>query len=181
MEIERILEWYGKLTNLKYASLRYFNAAGYDPNGKINHIEKYPQNLIPILMEVAVGNREIVEVFGDDYDTKDGTGYRDYIHVTDLANAHIKSIEYLKSNDNITLNLATGDSYSVIDLIETTKKISNKDVPYRVVSRRDGDPAQLFAKSSMAYNLLNWKPKHSTLKSIIETSWSIYSKKYLSK
>ena len=179
LEIERILEWYGKLTDLKYASLRYFNAAGYDPNGKINHIEKDPQNLIPIIMEVATGNRKFVEVFGNDYDTKDGTGYRDYIHVTDLANAHIKSIEYLKTGGNITLNLGTGDKYSVIDLIKITKKISNQEVPYRIVPRRSGDPAQLYAKSSMAYDILNWVPNNSKLKSIIETTWKVYSKKYL--
>ena len=148
LEIERILEWYGKLTDLKFANLRYFNAAGYDPSSKISHIEKDPENLIPIVMEVASGKREKVKIFGNDYNTNDGTGCRDYIHVTDLAIAHIKSFEYLKNHNNITLNLATGDSYSVLEIINMTKEISNKDINYEFVERRDGDVEELYAKSS---------------------------------
>ena len=176
LEIERILEWYGKLTGLKFANLRYFNAAGHDPSSKISHIEKDPENLIPIVMEVASGKREKVKIFGNDYNTNDGTGCRDYIHVTDLAIAHIKSFEYLKNHNNITLNLATGDSYSVLEIINMTKEISNKDINYEFVERRDGDVEELYAKSSMAYDLLDWKPKYSKLKSILQTSWSVYSK-----
>ena len=176
LEIERILEWYGKLTDLKFANLRYFNAAGHDPNNKMHHIEKDPQNLIPIVMEVASGKRKKVKIFGNDYNTKDGTGYRDYIHVTDLAIAHIKSLEYLKRHKNITLNLATGDCHSVLDVINMTKEISNNDICYEFFDRRDGDVDELYAKSSMANTLLDWKPEHSTLKSIVQTSWSVYSK-----
>jgi UDP-glucose 4-epimerase len=141
LEIERILKWYGELKGLKYATLRYFNAAGYDPQRRIQFLEKNPANLIPIVMEVASGRREKMEVFGNDYDTSDGTGVRDYIHVTDLATAHVKAIEYLNENESIILNLATGESHSVLDVINKTKEISGKNIPYHIVDRRPGDPA----------------------------------------
>ena len=147
---------------------------------KIHHIEKDPQNLIPIVMEVASGKRKQVKIFGNDYNTKDGTGYRDYIHVTDLASAHIKSIEYLLNHSNITLNLATGDSHSVLEVINMTKEISNKNINYEFTERREGDLDELYSKSSIAKDLLNWSPNNSSLKSIIQTSWNIYSKKLLS-
>jgi len=178
LEIERILQWYNNLTGLKYAALRYFNAAGYDKKGRINHLEKNPQNLIPIVMEVASGYRKKLEVFGNDYDTKDGTGMRDYIHVTDLAEAHCKTIEYLNNHDCLTINLATGYSYSVLDVIEMTKKISNKEISYNFTDRRDGDPDQLFSISSLASDLLEWEPKFSDLETIIKDSWRVYSNKY---
>ena len=177
LEIERILDWYNNLTGLKYAALRYFNAAGYDKEGRINHLEKNPQNLIPIVMEVASGFRKKLEVFGNDYDTKDGTGMRDYIHVTDLAKAHIKAIDYLIDHDSLTINLATGDSHSVLDVIEMTKSITNKEILYDFVDRREGDPGQLFSSSSIASNLLDWQPECSDLKSIIKDTWQVYANK----
>ena len=177
LEIERILDWYNNLTGLKYAALRYFNAAGYDKEGRINHLEKNPQNLIPIVMEVASGFREKLEVFGNDYDTKDGTGMRDYIHVTDLAKAHIKAIDYLKDHDSLTINLATGDSHSVIDVIKMAKRITNKEILYDFAARRDGDPAQLFSSSSMASDLLDWQPECSDIESIIKDTWQVYANK----
>ena len=177
LEIERILDWYNNLTGLKYAALRYFNAAGFDKEGRINHLEKNPQNLIPIVMEVASGFREKLEVFGNDYDTKDGTGMRDYIHVTDLAKAHIKAIDYLKDHDSLTMNLATGDSHSVLDVIEMAERITNKEILYDFVDRREGDPGQLFSSSSIASNLLDWQPVCSDLKSIIKDTWQVYANK----
>ena len=177
LEIERILDWYNNLTGLKYAALRYFNAAGYDKEGRINHLEKNPQNLIPIVMEVASGFREKLEVFGNDYDTKDGTGMRDYIHVTDLAKAHIKAIDYLKDHDSLTINLATGDSHSVLDVIEMAKRITNKEILYDFVDRRDGDPDKLFSSSSMASDLLDWQPECSDIESIIKDTWQVYANK----
>ena len=177
LEIERILDWYNNLTGLKYAALRYFNAAGYDKEGRINHLEKNPQNLIPIVMEVASGFREKLEVFGNDYDTKDGTGVRDYIHVTDLAKAHIKAIDYLKDHDSLTINLATGDSHSVIDVIKMAKSITNKEILYDFAARRDGDPAQLFSSSSMASDLLDWQPECSDIESIVKDTWQVYANK----
>ena len=173
--IEKILEWYKNLSGLKFASLRYFNAAGYDKEGRINHLEKNPQNLIPILMEVACGLRKKVDIFGNDYNTKDGTGMRDYIHVTDLAKAHIQAIDYLKDNDSITVNLATGNSYSVLDVIEITKKITNINISYDFGDRRDGDLDQIFSSSSIASDILEWKPKYSDLETIIKDTWAIYS------
>ena len=129
-------------------------------------------------MEVASGYRKKLEVFGNDYDTKDGTGMRDYIHVTDLAEAHCKTIEYLNNHDCLTINLATGYSYSVLDVIEMTKKISNKEISYNFTDRRDGDPDQLFSISSLASDLLEWEPKFSDLETIIKDSWGVYSIKY---
>ena len=174
LEIERILKWYGELKGLKYATLRYFNAAGYDPQRRIQFLEKNPANLIPIVMEVASGRREKMEVFGNDYDTSDGTGVRDYIHVTDLATAHVKAIEYLNENESIILNLATGESHSVLDVINKTKEISGKNIPYHIVDRRPGDPAELYAGTTLAFDQLDWKANHSGLKSLIETTWEVY-------
>ena len=174
LEIERILKWYGELKGLKYATLRYFNAAGYDSQRRIQFLEKNPANLIPIVMEVASGRREKMEVFGNDYDTTDGTGVRDYIHVTDLATAHVKAIEYLNENESIILNLATGESHSVLDVINKTKEISGKNIPYYIVDRRPGDPAELYAGTTLAFDQLDWKAYHSGLKSLIETTWQVY-------
>jgi len=174
LEIERILKWYGELKGLKYATLRYFNAAGYDPQRRIQFLEKNPANLIPIVMEVASGRREKMEVFGNDYDTSDGTGVRDYIHVTDLATAHVKAIEYLNENESIILNLATGESHSVLDVINKTKEVSGKDIPFNIVDRRPGDPAELYARTTLAFDQLDWKANHSGLKSLIETTWQVY-------
>jgi len=174
LEIERILKWYGELKGLKYATLRYFNAAGYDSQRRIQFLEKNPANLIPIVMEVASGRREKMEVFGNDYDTSDGTGVRDYIHVTDLATAHVKAIEYLNENESIILNLATGESHSVLDVINKTKEISGKNIPYHIVDRRPGDPAELYAGTTLAFDQLDWKANHSGLKSLIETTWEVY-------
>ena len=128
-------------------------------------------------MEVASGFRKKLEVFGNDYDTKDGTGMRDYIHVTDIAKAHIKTIDYLKDHNSLTINLATGDSYSVLDIIEMAKRITNKKILYDFVDRRDGDPDQLFSSSSMSSNLLDWQPECSDLKSIIKDTWQVYANK----
>jgi len=174
LEIERILKWYGELKGLKFAALRYFNAAGYDPLGRLILLENDPANLLPIVMEVASGKREKVQVFGNDYDTHDGTGVRDYIHVTDLASAHLKAIEYLNENENITVNLATGECHSVLDVISLAKEISGKEIPYNIVDRRPGDPAELYAGTNMAYDHLGWKAEHSDLKTLLETTWMVY-------
>jgi len=174
LEIERILKWYGELKGLRFAALRYFNAAGYDSLGRITSLENDPENLIPIVMEVASGRRQKMEVFGDDYDTDDGTGVRDYIHVTDLASAHVKSIEYLNENASLTVNLATGESHSVLDVINLAKEISGKDIPFDIVDRRPGDPAKLYAGTNRAFESLNWEAKYSDLKTLLETTWKVY-------
>ena len=173
--IESFLEWYGKLRGLKYASLRYFNAAGYDPKGRILGLEQNPANLLPIVMEVASGVRDKMEVFGDDYDTPDGTGVRDYIHVSDLASAHVKALDYLQSGDSIMVNLATGKGYSVMEVIENAREITGHPIPYEITARRDGDPAKLIATSKSAGELLGWETKFSDLESLLKSMWRVYA------
>ena len=175
--IESFLEWYGKLRGLKYVSLRYFNAAGYDPKGRILGLEQNPANLLPIVMEVASGVRDKMEVFGNDYDTPDGTGVRDYIHVSDLASAHVKALDYLQSGDSIMVNLATGEGYSVLEVIEKAREITGHPIPYEITARREGDSAQLIATSESAGELLDWEPKLSDLESLLKTTWRVYSAK----
>ena len=176
LEIEKILQWYSELKGLKFAALRYFNAAGYDINGRLNFLEKNPANLIPTTMEVASGMRNKIHVFGNDYNTYDGTGLRDYIHVSDLAEAHLKALDFLNNNNNIKVNLSSGERHSVIDVIDMTKKISGKEINYEIVERRPGDPAELYASSDLAYDALHWKPKYSDLKTLIESTWNVYNK-----
>jgi len=175
LEVEKILQWYGQLKGLRFAILRYFNAAGYDPRGRLNYLEKKPANLIPIVMEVASGTREKLQVFGNNYKTHDGTGVRDYIHVTDLANAHVKALKHLQNSENIIANLATGESHSVFDVINCAKEISGKEILYEIIDRRIGDPAELYAKSILALDTLKWKAEYSDLNSLIKTTWDIYN------
>jgi len=127
-------------------------------------------------MEVASGMRNKMHVFGNDYNTHDGTGLRDYIHVSDLAEAHLKALDFLNNNNNIKVNLSSGERHSVIDVIDMTKKISGKEINYEIVERRPGDPAELYASSDLAYDALHWKPKYSDLKTLIESTWDVYNK-----
>jgi len=175
LEIESFLSWYGQLKGVKYANLRYFNAAGYDPQGRVKGLEQNPANLIPVVMETATGLRARVEVFGSDFETADGTGVRDYIHVSDLASAHYKAFQYLEGDPkSITVNLATGQGYSVLDVIQMTEKISGRKVPYKMVGRREGDPAELYASSLTAKELLGWQAEWSSLQQLISTTWEVY-------
>mgnify|MGYP000326331032 FL=1 len=175
LAIEEMLKWYDQLKGLKYAALRYFNAAGYDVQGRIHGLEKSPQNLLPIVMEVASGVRKSMDVFGDDYATKDGTGIRDYIHVNDLASAHVSALEYLQENDSFTVNLATGEGYSVMDVIKEAEAISGNTINYTIVDRRPGDPAELIATSKQANELMNWEAKNSDLNTILKSMWNVYN------
>jgi len=174
LEIERILAWYHRLKGLNYASLRYFNAAGYDPEGRITALEDNPANLLPIVMETAAGKRDGMQIYGDDYPTDDGTGHRDYIHVSDLARAHVLALDYLQNNSSLTVNLATGEHHSVLEVIHAAKKITGKSIPYTVTDRRAGDPPELYASSNQAFQLLGWKPEFSDLNTILKTMWNIY-------
>jgi len=175
LNIENSLKWYSDLRNLKFASLRYFNAAGYDLHGRVSGLEKNPQNLLPIVMEVAKGQRNSMDIFGDDYDTPDGTGVRDYIHVNDLASAHVKVLQYLEENDSLTVNLATGDGYSVLDVINEAKTVSGREINYNIVGRREGDPAELIATSKKANEILDWFPQYSDLNTILNSMWDVYN------
>jgi len=176
LAIENILQWFSRLKGLRYAALRYFNAAGYDINQRIIGKEINPQNLVPIVMEVASGTRKKLSVFGNDYSTKDGTGIRDYIHVSDLACGHIMALNYLiKHEKDLTVNLGTGDGHSVLDIISMARKVSNKKIEYEFTGRRDGDPGKVIAAGDNAKKLINWDPKYSELHTIISSTWNIYN------
>ena len=173
--IEQNLKWFSELKGLRYACLRYFNAVGYDLDGRVKNKEKNPQNLLPIIMEVAIGVRKQMEVFGDDYNTPDGTGIRDYIHVNDLALAHISALNYLVEKDeNLSVNLANGVGYSVLDVIRMAEKVTQKNISYEIVGRRFGDPAELTAISMQAKKLLKWEAQYSDIETILSTMWKVY-------
>jgi len=179
LEIERFLSWYDKLKEIKYASLRYFNAAGYDKEGRITGLERKPANLLPVIMEVAAGKREKLQVFGDDYPTRDGTGVRDYIHVTDLAVAHLQSMEYIrKHNSSITVNLGSEQGLSVLEIVESAREITGRDIPVEITERRPGDPAELVASSAEARRLLSWKAEFSDVETLVVTSWDRYKPQF---
>ena len=173
--VEKNLEWFSELKGMKYASLRYFNAAGYDVQGRITGLEKNPQNLIPITMEVACGIKDDMKVFGNDYSTEDGTGVRDYIHVNDLAVAHVNALDYLVNNNkDLLVNLGTGKGHSVLSVIEKTEEITGKAVKFEVVDRRNGDPDTIISISELANDLINWTPIHSDLDTLIRSTWQVY-------
>jgi len=177
LEIEHLLEWYDKLKNIRFASLRYFNAAGYDVKGRIKGLEQNPANLIPVIMETACGIRKEMQVFGNDYETKDGTCIRDYIHVSDLATGHVSALNYLIKNDkSITVNLGSGQGYSVTEMIETARKITKQKIPAKVTERRSGDPAKLTASCALANELLGWKAQFSDIETLIKTNWNVYGR-----
>ena len=176
--IEENLKWFSMLKKIQFASLRYFNAAGYDINNRINGIEINPQNLIPIVMETAIGKRKKVKIYGNDYKTLDGTGVRDYVHVNDLAKAHLNAIDYiLKNEKDLTINLGTETGYSVLEIINKTMHKSNKIIGYDFKNRRVGDSDVLISKSSLAKELINWEATYSDLDTIISSTWQVYKKK----
>ena len=175
--IEENLKWYDKLKGIKFAALRYFNAAGYDTKGRVRGLEKTPANLLPIIMEAACGMRNGFEIFGEDYDTPDGTCIRDYIHVSDLALAHLLSLDYIVKNErSITINLGSENGYSVKEITSMAESVVGKSIPHKVGPRRPGDPAKLLASSAKARELLNWKPVFSDSKTLIESIWNVYPK-----
>jgi UDP-glucose 4-epimerase len=175
LEIERFLDWYDKLKGIRFAALRYFNAAGYDVKGRLKGLESNPANLIPVIMEAACGMRKEVQIFGNDYDTPDGTGVRDYVHVSDLAIAHAMALDYTSKNDkSITVNLGSETGLSVLEIVEAARRITGKPIPVTIVGRRAGDPAKLTATSKKAHDLLNWTAKYSDLDTLVKTSWDVY-------
>jgi len=177
LEIERFLSWYEKLKNIRFACLRYFNAAGYDVKGRIKGLEQNPANLIPIIMETACGVRKEMQVFGDDYDTQDGTCIRDYVHVSDLAAGHAMALDCIVKNDrSLVVNLGSETGCSVTEVLEKARKITGRPIPAKVTGRRSGDPAKLYASSSLAHELLGWKARYSDIDTLIKTSWEVYKK-----
>lgn len=173
--IEENLIWFSKLKGLKFASLRYFNAAGYDYRGRVKGLENEPQNLLPIVMETLIGKREKMFVYGNDYPTRDGSCIRDYIHVNDLSMAHILAMEYIiKYNQDLIINLGSEKGLSVLEILNIAEKVTNKKIPFEITSRRPGDAAMLLASSKKAKELLNWYPKYSDPETIIKTMWDAY-------
>lgn len=176
LEVERYLDWYSQLKGIRFAALRYFNAAGYDVKGRVRGLEKNPANLLPIVLEVANGTRKSMVVNGNDYPTHDGTCVRDYIHVNDLATAHVAAVDYIiRTGENLKCNLATGVGYSVLDVIKMTEEISGKQVPFTYVGRREGDPSTVYANSVVAEEKLGWKARHSDLKTLLTSMWEVYA------
>lgn len=178
LAIEENLAWFARLKGLHYVSLRYFNAAGYDPNGEMLGLESNPANLIPVVMEVASGIRKSIQIFGDDYPTEDGTGVRDYVHVTDLAIGHVQAADYLRQgNESLVVNLGSEQGLSVRKIIDCARQITGKPIVENIVPRRLGDPAKLIASSTKAQKILGWKAEFSSVETIIETTWKVYQTK----
>jgi UDP-glucose 4-epimerase len=177
LEIERFLEWYGRIRGLKYAALRYFNAAGYDTEGSVAGLERNPQNLLPIVMEVAAGMRKELQIFGNDYETRDGTCVRDYVHVSDLAEGHVRALEYIvRTGQSLTVNLGSETGVTVTEMVEAARRITGKDIPARIVDRRPGDCSTLVATSRLARETIGWNPQFSDVDTIISSTWNVYKK-----
>ncbi len=173
--VERILGWYGTTHGLRAVSLRYFNAAGASTDGAIGEDWSRSQNLIPLVMKATLGKRPPVQVFGADYPTADGTCIRDYIHIEDLADAHVRALDYLVDGGATTaLNVGTGIGSSVFDIIHATERVSGQTVPYEVVGRRAGDPVETYADATRVAETLGWKATR-TLDDVIESAWRWHS------
>lgn len=173
LSMEKMFKWVGKAHGLRYVSLRYFNACGAHVSGKIGEDHNPESHLIPLILQVPNVKREFISIFGEDYQTKDGTCIRDYIHVTDLAQAHILAVKYLQNGGKSDIfNLGNGIGFSVKEVIETARKVTQKEIPAKVTPRRTGDPAKLIASSDKAKKVLGWKPQHAELDEIISTAWN---------
>jgi UDP-glucose 4-epimerase len=180
--VERALEWLNRIHGLRYASLRYFNVAGApeEEGGVLRGEAHEPEtHLIPLVLDVALGRRPSIRIYGDDYPTPDGTCIRDYIHVTDLAGAHIAALEALDSHDRIVCNLGNGRGFSVREIVEAARRVTGHPIPVEVQRRRAGDPAVLVASSERAKSLLGWEPRYTDLDAIIRTAWEWHQKRYI--
>lgn len=174
--MEQFMQDYDKAYGMKYVALRYFNAAGAHESGEIGEAHNPESHLIPIILQVANGKRDHIGIFGDDYLTHDGTCIRDYIHITDLADAHIKALEYLKNGGKSThYNLGNGNGFSVKEVIDTVEKVTGIEIKREITARRPGDPASLVASSDKIKRELGWKPRFDTLESIVASAWKWHS------
>jgi UDP-glucose 4-epimerase len=170
--VERALAWYGEIYQLPWVALRYFNAAGADPDGDLGEVHDPETHLIPNAIAAVRGTTGPIGIFGSDYETPDGTAIRDYIHVSDLADAHLQAVQHLNSGGHSTaLNLGTGKGHSVRDVIRLVGDVAKRTVPTRPEARRQGDPPRLVADPSAAQRALGWEPKLSDLDVIISTAW----------
>ncbi|MFP7446489.1 UDP-glucose 4-epimerase GalE [Bacillus sp. MMSF_3328] len=173
LTMEKIMKWCETAHDLKYVSLRYFNVAGARSTGEIGEDHQPETHLIPIILQVALGQREHISIFGDDYDTEDGTCIRDYIHVEDLINAHLLALQYLQNGGKSEIiNLGSGQGFSVKEMIEAVREVTGHEIPDKVVPRRSGDPSTLIASSQKAKTVLGWNPQRTSIKQIIEDAWS---------
>jgi UDP-glucose 4-epimerase len=179
--VERMLTWLNRIHGLRYASLRYFNVAGAPegPNGVTRGEAHEPEShLIPLVLDVALGRRESIGIYGDDYPTPDGTCIRDYIHVSDLADAHLLALDALERQDRLIFNLGNGHGFSVREVIESARRVTGHPIPAEVHPRRAGDPAVLVASSEKAIRELGWKPGYTELDEIVRTAWIWHQKRY---
>ena len=172
--IEQALADYAAAYGLGYAALRYFNAAGARPDGTIGEDHDPESHLIPIVLQVALGQREQITVFGDDYPTPDGTCVRDYIHIDDLGDAHLKALDRLKPGKGLCVNLGTGKGTSVREIVEACREVTGHPIPEVMGQRRAGDPPELIADARLAQQLLGWTPQYTDVHSIVETAWNWY-------
>jgi UDP-arabinose 4-epimerase len=176
LAVERVLQWMGLARQIRWVALRYFNAAGADPEGELGEEHEHETHLIPLAIGAVLKQRERLQIFGTDYPTPDGTAVRDYIHVTDLASAHISALQYLhKGGQSHALNLGTGKGASVLEVIAMVQTVSRRSVPSTKAPRRAGDPPVLVASSELARRLLQWEPGVSSLETIVETAWRWHS------
>ena len=170
--IENILQDYNNAYDMKYISLRYFNAAGADIDCEIGEDHDPETHLIPLALDAAIGKREDIKLFGSDYETNDGSAIRDYIHVADIAQAHMLAFEYLeRGGSSDSFNLGNGEGYSVIEIIDAVKRVTKKDFKVTLRDKRVGDPARLIGDASKAKDILKWKPKYCEIEKIIQTAW----------
>ena len=181
--VEHMLTWFNRIHGLRYASLRYFNVAGAPegPDGITRGEAHEPEShLIPLVLDVALGRRPSIRIYGEDYPTPDGTCIRDYIHVSDLADAHLLALEALETRDRLIFNLGNGQGFSVRQVIESARRVTGHPIPAEVHPRRPGDPAVLIASSDKAIRELGWKPRYTQLDDILRTAWTWHQKRYQS-
>jgi UDP-glucose 4-epimerase len=180
--VEHMLRWFHRIHGLRYASLRYFNVAGAPEgqDGAITHGEAHEpeSHLIPLVLDVALGRRKSIRIYGEDYPTPDGTCIRDYIHVSDLADAHLLALKALETRDRLIFNLGNGKGFSVREVIESARRVTGHPIPAEVHPRRAGDPAVLIASSEKAITELGWKPNYTQLDDILRTAWIWHQKRH---
>lgn len=170
--MEKIMRWADKAYGIKFVPLRYFNVAGAKTDGSIGEDHMPETHLLPIVLQVAMGKRDKLQIFGDDYNTPDGTNIRDYVHPLDLADAHILAVDYLKAgNPSTAFNLGSSTGFSNREILEAARKVTNKEIPAEIAPRRGGDPDVLVASSTKAREVLGWKPQFDDISKIIETAW----------
>lgn len=171
--MEKIMRWSDEAYGIKFVALRYFNVAGAKEDGSIGEDHHPETHLVPIILEVAAGERDQLAIFGDDYPTKDGTNVRDYVHVVDLADGHILALEYLKAgHDSDAFNLGSSTGFSNKEMLEAARKVTGKEIPAKMAPRRAGDPSTLIAASDKARKTLNWQPRFDNVEDIIRTAWN---------